>query len=374
MIGVEKGSEKGSVRVTYNVTNPRVFGQQREQNVKPDAILTMEHPSLIVTRDLFNVTVPRRISLVHTKVLVVSEEFARSQPLIKTIESLIRERQFRRDIILLTARGSAETFIRQTNAVLAKSNYKYFELITQTGETTGYTPKAQLHEFLESSEEAGEIAVTVYSGLRESTDLRKSRATDHIVAGEFVTEYDNPAQMLGTALYLGNRMVGKLDGNETMLMRLLRGDMKRFHQMFNDPYQKGKRFACSIHQQEQPQVEVDMNRLPYKVNIRVPLDADLDAIQAGENYAQSLHAIHVLEQQMNKQFNSGAAKLIQQAQQVYKGDFFNIVHHAKRQVISDAEWKRKRWAEQFQHAEITVSFDTKLRRTGKQLGPFTPQE
>ncbi|MBL0389022.1 Ger(x)C family spore germination protein [Tumebacillus sp. ITR2] len=375
MIGIEEGNEKEMVRVTYDISNPNAYGRQQGggDRISSSQIMTLEYPSLTVTRDLFNITIPRKISLVHTKVLIVSESFARKNSVVRAIESLIRERQFRRDIILITCKDSAEEFIRKNKRVLSKANYKYFDLISQTGDTTGYIPTAQLHEFLTSSEESGEVATTVYAGLRESTDYSDSKNRDTFYAGELVSHYPNPVQLMGTALYRSDVMVGRIDGAETTYMRLLRGDLKRYHQMFSDPLKDKKYFACSIFQQEKPDIHVDLSHKPYQIKVKVPIDADLDAQQSDVNYAMSEDRIKLLQNQMNKSLEAASQALIHKAQTQWKGDIFRFNQKAKQQVWTDPEWDRVDWANQFPKARITVTFDCKIRRTGKQLGPFIPQ-
>lgn len=371
VVGLDKGKQTkektAAVRVTYQIAKPRRVEEQRNVQGSSETI-TLETKALFLSRNLANMTVSRRLNLVHTKVLVISEELARQGKLINTIESLIRDREFRRDIFVIICKGTAEAFIKENKAQLEKVIYKQYEMIVQTGKDIGVTPYMQLQNFLSHVMEPTALATTVYAGVRETADLGEGKGTDDIMGGDLSTRSKNPIQFAGSAVFQGQQMIGTITAAETKMMLTLQGKLETFDMVFHHPVEKNRFFAAHMNQQEEPSYDIDMSKDPYQIRVNVPLDVDLAGITAEKNYVRTEAAITQLEVAMNMQLKQRTEKFINKAQEQLKGDLFDFDRRARMQCWTDQEWRDKKWEKHFPKAQIKLQYQCKIRRTGRELG------
>jgi spore germination protein KC len=368
IVGIDKGtSEAGpnAVRVTYSIAKPILVDQLPTAN-KSSENITIEAATIFLTRDLANVMVSRKLSFLHTKFLVVSEEYAKRGKMITTIGSFIRDREFRRDIVLITCRGKAEDFIKNNKAQLEKHLYKQYELISQTGKLTGLIPYTQLQDFLVKIQNGEGLGTTALASLRRTRDYQESPDTNNTIAGNFATHTKNPIEYLGAAVYRNQKMIGKLTGEENRIMMTIQGkDLTSFQDWFAIPEMKNKVFVGTF-SQIKPSVNIDMKRKPYHIAVTVRSDMDMSGIQAQEERTLTPQGIISLQNKINRKYEDQTKKLIKKSQMKYKGDLFEFYKKAKMQCWTDQEWKNKEWIKNYPHAKIDVKYITSIRRAGRQ--------
>ncbi|MFC4102078.1 Ger(x)C family spore germination protein [Paenibacillus xanthanilyticus] len=374
IIGIDKGTSSGgpnTVRVTYNLAKPVMINESPKAE-RSSEIVTLETAYVYLSRDLINITVSRKLSLLHTKFLIVSEEYARQGNMISTIGSLIRDREFRRDIVIITCKGTAEKFIKKNNPQMERLLYKQYELILQTGKLTGNIPNVKLQEFLMETQSINGLAMTTLASLRRNKDFSKSPDTKNTLPGQFATRSENPIQYLGSAVYKGQKMIGQLTGEESRIAMTLQGKkLRTFQTGLNVPGYENKVFVGTFTQQTEPLIHIDMNEKPYKIHVKVQIEMDLNGIQADFDKIMSPKGIKSLQDAANQKFERESELLVNKSQIKFKGDLFEFYKRARLKCLTDEEWKSKEWSKNFPEAEITVNYDIHIRRTGRELMPTT---
>ncbi len=370
VVGIDVGERDDTIRVTYQISKPRNFSSKESSTEAEDAteIVSLETPSLFASRNLANVSTSRVLTLVQAKVLIVSEAFAKRGNLLLELESLVRERDFRRDIILVTCKGEAEEFIRTNKPQLEKAPYRYYELITQTDASTGLVPSTQLHDFMVASEGADRTALTILAGVKED-DERGAQVgnLDDLTAGELRLEGNNNVQFLGSAVYRDQKLIGLLSGEETRMAQLVQGKVKQFHMYVPDPDRDGKIVALLARQQRQPIVRVDPFSDPIRISMTIELDLDLAGQQNPDRPVTSYEYIARVERAAEERLKDRLENVVAKSQDELESDFFGLYQTARLRCFTARCWKKVRWGERYAEADIEVDVRTHIRRTGKQL-------
>lgn len=323
---------------------------------------------MIVSRDLINATISRRISVVQSKVLILSEELAKQTEIISFIESILRDRQFRRDLFIVTCRGTAEEFMEKNRMVLEKMSYKQYEMMMQTAEQTSLLPQVNLQDFILRFRDKDGYAMTPYVALRESEDLSKTKIGDHVLAGQLMTHSNNPAQFLGAAVYDNNHMLGTLDGGETRLLLTLKGGMYTMQRAFKDPQDDKKIFTAILRQEKQPLYSFNTSSTPYEIDIEVPLDADISGIQSDTTYVRTKEGMAMLQEQMEETLLQETESLVKKAQEQFGGDIFDFYRRARMGYWNNQDWAKVEWETHFPAARINVTYVVNIRRSGREIG------
>lgn len=99
-------------------------GGKEEGVVGSTVVESVEAPSLLEGINLLNTFTSRKISLVHLKMVVFSEDFAR-EGIERYIEPLARFRETRRTMQFVVCRGTAEEFIMQNKRKCKYQKIRY---------------------------------------------------------------------------------------------------------------------------------------------------------------------------------------------------------------------------------------------------------
>jgi spore germination protein KC len=366
VIGIDKG-KKNSLNITYQITRPRKAEEQQSAKDSAETI-TVNVDALFLSRHLVNATVSRKLNFSEVKVLVLSKEIAKSKNVIELLESLVRDRQFRRDIFIITTKGSAEGFIKGNKAKLEKFLYKQYELLVQSGGDTALIPFIQLQDFVQLSKDNPFIAETILGSRVKSTNLEESKGTPDVTAGDLSSHSQNRIQVLGTAIYKRQKMVGELTGSETIISSMLQGKGGQFHHVFHDPKDKKMLFGVILRQQKPPQFQFNLTKTPYQIYAKVLLFAEIGGIQSTRNYVRTEEGISTMENQINKELKAETKKLVDISQKSMKTDVFHFFEPAKTRVWTNNEWLKKDWNNQYPQANINIDYDVHIERIGRELG------
>ena len=113
-------------------------------------------------------------------------------------------------------------------------------------------------------------------------------------AGELPRLGGNNFEFLGTALFNGDKMVGKLNGDETRALLMLRGDFHRASISMIDPLNPKLKITLNTKIQKKPLIKVDFQKGKPIINIKIFLDGDLENVQSTTEY-ESVELKPVLE-------------------------------------------------------------------------------
>lgn len=200
-VGVDKG-KNAAYSYTFQISNPLDSGgkegiETTEEKRNDDELddtnktvdnITVEADDYFHAADKLKSILSKDLSLSHLKLLVFSEEAARSGAL-EHSELIFREREVRPGTNLCLAR-SAKDFLVNVKPTLEKSTVRYYELYFKNYKVP-YAPVTQLREFVGRSVDSGNDAVIpeVKDGSLEGMGLFSNGRLSTIAKAEEVVLY-----------------------------------------------------------------------------------------------------------------------------------------------------------------------------------------
>ncbi len=383
-VGLDEG-EKENLMVTFSIANPKVIagissgagggdnnGGGGEKKDKGTIVLSVETSSLLGAIDLINTNIDRKISLLHTKAFIFSENLAR-QGLGKWILPLHRYRELRATSQMFVCRGKARDFIEKNDPLLELSPTKQFELIHKISHEHGLFASIQFREFydsLKSFSKQGTIPMValregetgkVKQGLSKSNDV----APGKYIAGEVPISGGNKAQAIGSGVFRGDRMVGIISGQETRYYLMLDGRFKSGICVIPDPLSTELATVdLMLHQARKPTYKVNISGDgTVFVGIDIYLEPEIYSIMSGNNY-ESLELKPVLEDAFSEFIKQGCLDLIRRTQEEFQSDIFGFGNHVKHRFLTVQSWTEFDWKSKFPDVQADVTVHTRIRRTG----------
>ncbi len=378
-IGFDKG-EQDELLVTVRVANPRAIagagagagGEGGGGGAQSTLVLSVESNTPIPTLNLFDISVDRQLSLLHTKAYVFSEELAK-EGLGRLLLPLNRYRELRGNSLILVTRGKARDFIENNKPLLELSPTKQFELIRELPGTHGLysiTLFQQFYNDIKSLSMEGTIPLvaireegsgTAGTGARGGGEQILGKYT----AGEVPIKGGNRAQIMGNAVFRRDRMVGEISGEEARYLLILQGGFKRGKFSVADPLAaepmsvalmviqaRGSKIRTTIEPDGSVAVDVD-----------IYLEPEIIGIMSGVNYETEENK-PILEEAISREIEQGCRNLIQRTQKEFRSDIVGFGKHLKHHFWTSQPWEEFQWLARYPEAQVNVTVHTQIRRTG----------
>ena len=144
-IGIDK-STSNNIKVSFQFAKPVNSSDSSSNESQPSFIHTIEASSISSAINILNSYMSKRVNLSHCKVIVFSEEFAKSG-ISKEIYTLINNIQIRPDVSIVICRCESSYFIKESKPTLENIVAKYYEIAPQSTEYTGYTSNVKIGDF-----------------------------------------------------------------------------------------------------------------------------------------------------------------------------------------------------------------------------------
>lgn len=383
-IGIDKGTTN-ILRLTLQLAKPTAIGGGggggggggvSEGGKEAMTFLTVETPSIVSGLNMANNVIGKKISLSHAKTLVFSKELARDG-IGSYINSLPRNREIRPNIMVVVSRNSAEDYIKAIEPTLVINPAKFYELSYDAFKFTGFTARTDFHRFYSQAKSTCQSPVAVLAGVSrfESSkefDLKGSTFADKgrpyplegdFKAGEMPKTGDVKAEVMGLAVFDGSKMIGELDGEETLYHLMLDGEYNHSFITIPDPLKKEDMVILDVKQSRYPVKRVDISGGKPKIYAKIMLEADIQAIESGIEYERPEN-IRILEKSYEDFIREGISRYLKRTTGEFKADINGFGKIAKIKFLTWDEWEKFNWLNKYKDSTFDVDVDLKIRRTG----------
>jgi len=360
--GPTGGSQKGGGGV----------GESDKENgvVDNTIVQTVEASSILEALDLMNTSTTRKISLVHTKAIVFSEEMAR-EGIKNYLQPLARFRETRRNMQLMVCRGTAQDYIKENRTSIGDSVAKSMELAAAQSANTGYFPDAPFQEFYTAVISPYRQPYAIYAGINDYKHLKPLdtnpssplRPQYEILPGDIPRQGDRKLEMLGTAVFNGDRMVGTLSSYETRYFMMITSSFKRGIMTIEDKNSKNDAIPLDIRLGRKTKITTHFQNTTPIINIKITIEADVGAIQSRLPY-EKLNNLNNLNNQIETTIKKGVEETIKKTQTQWNTDIFGFGKKIARSFFTTTEFEKYNWLEHYKDAKINVEVDSSVRRTG----------
>ncbi|MCT2536968.1 Ger(x)C family spore germination protein [Aquibacillus koreensis] len=370
-IGVDQTDKEGTYEFTFQITNPEVGTTSGGgSDEEPNETVTTNGSDILTAMNTVNSFVSKRMTLDHTKVIVISEELARSGDFLQIIQAASRTTQIRRATQIVVSKESAAEFLNNIKPKMETRTHKYFQYMITRATQTGIIPDASVHRFFQITEGDADLFLAIYA-TNEHEEKKGEGYEDQYVAGEIPQEGGSDTQFMGSAVFKEGKMIDTLDGQDTRIAHVLDYtlDMDELLSTYPDPIRPEYRVAADYIQKTPAEVEIQYNKnKPTKIDVTVSFQIEVLAIPSLVNYSQNSAHQELLRKAIITDLESKANKLIKKTQEEYGSDPFYWSLFIRDQFIDvpayeEADWNKKIYP----NADITVSFNLKRLAFGKML-------
>lgn len=152
-LGIDKGSEDNII-VSYQIAVPiKIAGEGSSGGKGSTTLVTLETDSLYNSISRANTMISKEITLSHNKLIVISEEIAK-EGIHDLLNALVTNREVRPKTSIIIYKGQAKEMLENLEPVLEKNPARYYELLLDANQYTGYALDNYLFNFYIQSKDA----------------------------------------------------------------------------------------------------------------------------------------------------------------------------------------------------------------------------
>jgi spore germination protein KC len=373
MIGVDKGvNNKIRLTIQYPTyeTTANAGGSNSEYSQPGSNVHMIETPTIIEGVDMFGMAISRKVSLKHLKTIVFSEDLAR-EGLKYYVAEIEKYRHIRSSMLVVVVKGKAEDFLKANKSNIGESIAKANELLFLQSSNNNYYPFVKFYNFNKAIVSNYEQSIAMYAGVNYFNNLNENIKgnTSPLITDNGFSPGKVPRigvakrEIVGTAVFDGDRMVGYLDSYETRFYKIIKGDFQRGEISIEDRKKPGAAIVVNVKTMRKPKIKAYFINGKPVIDVNLKVDADLEAVQSRIDY-EDIHMINDLNNEIRDFLLKGINHTIEKTQNEYGTDIFGFGYYVANNFSTIPEWESYNWLKHYPEAKINISLDIIVRRPG----------
>jgi spore germination protein KC len=377
LMGIDNGAEN-LLRVSYLIANPRMLAGGSEstgggggQSQEASVVTVVEAPSIYASMNMVNTYVGRRLTLMHVKGIIFSEAMAKDGSMCGFIPTILQFRETRGTSFLAVSKQKPEEILEKMKHPLEVNPAKYVELLATASSYTGLIPSEQLRQFYDELKvhAINPVCILVSTSdekLPPHTGKSTWRSEGSYKAGTLIAKGGAAIEAMGSVAFSGGKMVGELNGDETIIYSMLRGKYQTAIFSIGDPLKHGEIVSTEVSSAGKPQIKIHLTDKGAVIDAKISLEANILGAASLIDYALPKNR-KALEKAFEKYIKNAVEKLVKRTQNEFNSDILGFGLKARRLVLTQKQWENLNWQQLYQDASVNIEIDFKIRRTGTQL-------
>lgn len=295
--------------------------------------------TLTVALEMLNAGVPRELNLTGVKSVVVSEKLAQSEWFSKVLEELALAYRVYGAAEMVVCSGEAGAFIRNQKPVIGLRLSESTTVALSHYQEYGYIPSAKAADvfYISRSFYGDPVAILAAGGAADEAATGGRGADSYAGALPDTGEEEN--RYFGSALFAGDRMVGRLTGMQTQLLNVLLGNIEYFSWVVET-------VPVRINVSGSPEVKVDLSGRNPRVDVRITL-----------NMMESKGKLK--PETLKREVEMRLEELTEYCQ-ACGSDPFRYAQTAAGQFLTVDEWLRYDWPARFPQAQVHYEVEVRV--------------
>lgn len=381
-VGIDKGHKNTEYEFTLQFARPaEISGGASEEGGKGGNTLdtlTIEAPSVYSAVNVANHVISKTFTLSHTKVIVVSKECA-EEGIAELTDVFGRAADIRPGVYMCVAEGGAEEFLECVKPSIEINPVKYYRLIFENANSS-YISKQNIKEVYfnlrSGTKQLAVPLVGVGKGTENKEDNTKAaRDSKNIpinregfdygmkeyTAGELDVEKENKSEVMGTAVFYKDKMIGVMNSLESEIYNIITGTYKNGYSTVYLTEDKSTPVTLRFEPSKKPRYDIKIGEENAKIKVKIDLEAGFVSVPA-KHFEEN--RIKEFEQRVSEYARQGVTELVEKSKNEYNSDIFGFGNYAKKCFWDNKSFEEYDWDNKYKNAEISCEVRVRIRRSG----------
>lgn len=366
-IGIDKGDGNNKLKVTLQLavlsdSSSEGGGSTQSQQ---STITSVDCSSIDSGISLINSYISKKVNLSHCKAVVSSEEFA-YDGLSEELFTLINNLEIRPDCNIIISRCNALDYLQNVQPTLESVSARYYELILNSSEYTAYSQNIALKDFYNSLLNSSSSPYAILGGINNKSTQELS-TTSSIYDSEGSYKADeapiispNGIENMGLAVFSGDKLVGELNGAETLSHIIVTNNLKSAIITIPNPYKQGSVISIYITQTKKTKSSLEfVNNYPY-ITCDISIAGNVLSLEEGLDYSNK-EVVKTLEEYTNSYIKENILSYLYKTAKEYKTDIASFGRLGLKDYLTWQDWVDSNWASNYQNSFFSVNVNSTIQ-------------
>jgi spore germination protein KC len=364
-VGIDRGQEN-LLEVSFLIAIPQNLAGENSKGGEGSFLVTVSAPTVFQALRLANTFVGRRLSFIHAKGVIFSDIIAKEGLISKLLPTLLQFRETRGTAFVAITEDAPAKLMEKLVPLLEANPSRYMELLTQNYAFTGFISSAQVQDVYNELKILGMDSVVTLINLSPEKLPEGEEKGDYkpggiYTAGELPKKGGVEIEAIGGAVLKDGKMVATLNGTETMIYNMIRGEFNSSFISLPVPQEEKAVINLEIFYARRPQIKIKLTEQGAVVDLELRFEGNVLGGGTTIDYALSEDRV-ILEEAVAKSLKREVEKLVAKSQAL-GSDILEFGLNARRLVKTVDEWNNLNWDVLFMNSQVNVKVDFKIRRT-----------
>lgn len=363
-IGIDKG-EREKLKISFQISIPESNSSNSGSSSSSSSqssdtvVTTIECASLDSGINLANGYISKELNLSHCKIFAISEELAK-EGVSDYIYTAINNIELRPNCNFIICKDSCKEFLEKSKPDLENLTTEYYEIVTTASKYSSYTSDVNIIDFfLDITDTFSEsCAILGCTCSKEgSGDLIAGETNIETVSGD---DEEGNIEIVGLAVFKGDKFVGELDGLETTAYLLITNKLQKSIITIPDPDDSNKTIDLQIQIQKNTKNSVKLDNETSHVTSDICLSANILSMSSGKNYLDEENLTKI-ENSANNYIKNLIIKYYEKTSKEYNSDISGLGRHAVKYFYTWDKWLDYNWLDKYKNSIFDVNVDTQVK-------------
>ena len=193
-----------------------------------------------------------------------------------------------------------------------------------------------------------------------NNDLQNSNSENSSSAGDNPLSNSGSSEVLGLAVFKGDKLVGELSSIETMCHLLITNDLESCNISIPDSKKEGESIDLYVYNKSSPKIKVEIiNGSPY-ISIKLNLYAKILSVDKNSDY-DSKQRIDEITSSANYCIKKVLTDYLYKTSKEYNSDIDNFGNYSLSHFITTNDFLEYNWLENYNNAFFNVDIETSVQ-------------
>lgn len=261
-LGIDNG-EIENITLTLQIAVLNSSGESNGSKQEESTIISVDSSDIDSGISLINSYISKQLDLSHCKTVVISEEVAKNG-VSEYVNNFINNVEVRPNCNIIISKCSALDFLENVKPTFESIQTNYYESISKAVEYTAYTDDLYLSDFYTQLLSTTGNPSAILGGISAGKNSKKVSSSSNYKAEETSIEGDNNSEIMGTAVFKDDKLVGELDNIETLCHLIVTNKLENATITIPNPLHHSSDISFSIHLNKPTKNSVELiNGFPY---------------------------------------------------------------------------------------------------------------
>lgn len=366
-IGIDKGDGDNKLKLTLQlaVTSDSSSGGGGSTQSQQSTVTSVDCSSIDTGISLINSYISKKINLSHCKAIVFSEEYA-YEGVSEELFTLVNNLEIRPDCNIIISRCTAMDYLNNVQPTLESVSARYYELILNSSEYTAYSENIVLNDFYNSLLNSSSSPYAILGGINNKS-TQKEYTTSSVYDSEGSYKADetpivspNGIENMGLAIFSGDKLVGELDGSQTLSHIIITNNLKSAIISVPNPYKANSVVSLYITQNKNTKTSVKfVNNYPY-ITCDIFVTCNILSLEEGLDYSNE-DVLKNIEEFTNSYLQQNIISYLYKTSKEYKTDIASFGKYALKEYLTWNDWSNSNWSANYENSFFKVNVNSTIQ-------------